>query len=126
MENTFQSAICRVHTFKYLLVLKDRNWQASSSVNDNILSPEDSMVCVAYRISLVVWWRFIFDPLIRRKQEKTYIEDTIMQSQTRSEMFTIIHEYHTLLRKARLKAAPDETFFFPKKLKFLGHVHLTR
>ena len=63
-----------------------------------------------------------FDPLIRKKQAITYIDDTIMQSQTRSEMFTIINEYHTLLRKAGLKAAPDKTFFFLKKVKFFGHV----
>ena len=63
-----------------------------------------------------------FDPLIRKKQASTYIDDTIMQSQTRSEMFTIINEYHTLLRKAGLKVAPDKTFFFLKKVKFLGHV----
>ena len=36
-------------------------------------------------------------------------------------MFTVINEYHTLLRKAGLKAAPDKTFFL-KKVKFLGHV----
>ena len=52
-----------------------------------------------------------FDPLIRKKQAITYIDDTIMQSQTRSEMFTIINEYQTLLRKAGLKAAPEKTFF---------------
>ena len=63
-----------------------------------------------------------FDPLIRKKQAITYIDDTIMQSQTRGEMFTIINEYHTLLRKAGLKAAPDKTFFILKKVKFLGHV----
>ena len=63
-----------------------------------------------------------FDPLIRKKQAITYIDDTIMQSKTRSEMFTIIIEYHTLLRKAGLKAAADKTFFFLKKLQFLGHV----
>ena len=63
-----------------------------------------------------------FDPLIRKKQAITYIDDTIMQSQTRGEMFTIINEYHTLLWKAGLKAAPDKTFFFLKKVKFLGHV----
>ena len=63
-----------------------------------------------------------FDPLIRKKQAITYIDETIMQSQTRGEMFTIINEYHTLLRKAGLKADPDKTFFFLKKVKFLGHV----
>ena len=63
-----------------------------------------------------------FDPLIKKKQAITYIDDTIMQSQNKNEMFTIINEYHTLLRKAGLKAAPDKTFFFLKKVKFLGHV----
>ena len=37
-------------------------------------------------------------------------------------MFTIIQEYHQLLRKGGLKAAPDETHFFLRKVKFLGHV----
>ena len=63
-----------------------------------------------------------FEPLIKKKQAITYIEDTIMQSQNKSEMFSIIHEYHNLLRKVGLKAAPEKTFFFLKKLKFLGHV----
>ena len=63
-----------------------------------------------------------FDPLIRKKQAVTYIDDAIMQSQNKNEMFTVINEYHTLLRKAGLKAAPDKTFFFLKKVKFLGHV----
>ena len=52
-----------------------------------------------------------FDPLIEKKQANTYIDDTIMQSQTRCEMFTIINEFHTLLQKAVLKTAPDQTFF---------------
>ena len=63
-----------------------------------------------------------FDPLIKKKQAITYIDDTIMQSQTRGEMFTTINEHHSLLRKAGLKTAPDKTFFFLKKVKFLGHV----
>ena len=45
-----------------------------------------------------------------------------MQSQNKNEMFTVINECHTLLKKAGLKAAPDKTFFSPKKVKFLGQV----
>ena len=63
-----------------------------------------------------------FDTIIRKKQAISYIDDTIMQSQKKNEMFTVINEYHTLVRKAGLKAAPNKTFFFLKKVKFLGHV----
>ena len=63
-----------------------------------------------------------FDPLIKKNQTITYIDDTIMQSQNKNEMFTIINEYHSLLPKAGLRAAPDKTFFFLKKVKFLGHI----
>ena len=45
-----------------------------------------------------------------------------MQSQSRGEMFTIVNENHTLLRKDGLKTAPDKTFFFLKKVELLGHV----
>ena len=63
-----------------------------------------------------------FGPVIKKKQGITYMYDTIMQSRNKGEMFSIIHEYPNLLRKAGLKAAPEKTFFFLKKLKFLGHV----
>ena len=63
-----------------------------------------------------------FEPLIEKKQAITYIDDTIMQSQNKNEMFSIIHEYHNLLRKPGLKAAPEKTFFFLKNVKLLGHV----
>ena len=63
-----------------------------------------------------------FDPLIRKKQAITYIDDTIMQSQNKNEMFMVINENHTLRRKAGLKSAPDKTFFLLKKVNFLGHV----
>ena len=66
-----------------------------------------------------------FDPLIRnirKKQAITYIDDTIMQSQNKNEMVRVINKYHTLLRIAGLRAAPDKTFFFQKKVKFFGHV----
>ena len=50
------------------------------------------------------------DPLIKRKQALTYLDDAIMQSQNQKELFTVINDHHTLLRKAGLKAAPDKTF----------------
>ena len=37
-------------------------------------------------------------------------------------MFTVIREYHALLRKANIKSAPDKTKFLLRKVKFLGHV----
>ena len=52
----------------------------------------------------------------------TYVDDTIMQSQNKNRMFTIINEYLTLPREAGLKATPDNLFFFLKKLKFFGNV----
>ena len=45
-----------------------------------------------------------------------------MQSQNKNEMFTVINEYHTLPRKARLTTTPDKSFFFLEKVEFLGHV----
>ena len=51
-----------------------------------------------------VWLMTIhFDPVIRKKQAITYIDDTIKQSQNKNEMFTVINEYYTLHRKASLK-----------------------
>ena len=59
---------------------------------------------------------------IKSKQAITYIDDTIMQPQNKSEKFSIILEYHIFLRKAGLTAAPEQTFCFVKMVKFLGHV----
>ena len=66
--------------------------------------------------------RYAFGPLIKKKQAITYIDDTLLQAQDKQEVFTVIREYHALLRKANLKAAPDKTTFFLRKVKFLGHV----
>ena len=63
-----------------------------------------------------------FAPLIKRKQAITYIDDTIMQAQTENEMFEIIENYHLLLRKAGLKAQPEKTKFFLRKVQFLGQI----
>ena len=66
--------------------------------------------------------RYAFGPLIKEKKAITYIDDTLPQSNNKEEMFNIIKEYHALLRKANLKAAPGKTMFFLRKVKFLGHV----
>ena len=66
--------------------------------------------------------RYAFGPLIKRKQAITYLDDTLLQAKDKQEMFTIVKEYHSLLRKANLKAAPDKTMFFLRKVRFLGHV----
>ena len=63
-----------------------------------------------------------FEPLIKRKQPITYIDDTSMQSQNKRGMFSITHDYHALLRKAGLKGAPEKLFFYLNKGKFFGHV----
>ena len=65
---------------------------------------------------------YALGPLIKRKQAKTYIDDTLLQAKGKREMLTIVKEYHSLLRKANLKAAPDKTMFFLPKMRFLGHV----
>ena len=65
---------------------------------------------------------FNFEPLIKKKKAITYLDDSLLQSHTKAEMFTTIHEYHQLLRKGGLKATPDKTHFFLRKVNFLGHV----
>ena len=60
--------------------------------------------------------------LIKKKKAITYLDDSLLQSHTTAEMFAIIHEDRPLLRKRGLKAAPDKTHFFLRKVKFLGHV----
>ena len=50
--------------------------------------------------------RYAFGPLIKRKQVITSIDDTLLQAKDKQEMYTIVKEYHSLLRKANLKAAP--------------------
>ena len=46
-----------------------------------------------------------------------------MQSQNKAEMFSIIHEYHNLLKKAGLKAAPETNLLLPQKNEIFGTRH---
>ena len=62
------------------------------------------------------------EPLIKKKKAITYLDDSLLQYHTKAEMFTIIHEYHQLLRKGGLRTAPDKTHFYLRKVKFLDHV----
>ena len=59
--------------------------------------------------------RYAFGPLIKRKQAITFLDDTLLQAKDKQEMFTIVKEYHSLLRKAKFKAAPDKTMFIYEK-----------
>ena len=60
--------------------------------------------------------------LSRRNKPSRILMIRFLQSQTKNEMFTIFKEYHTLSRKAGLRAEPDNTFLFLKKMKGFGHV----
>ena len=46
-----------------------------------------------------------YEPLIRNKQATNDMNDTILRSQNKNEFFSIIHEYHEMLRKVGLKPA---------------------
>ena len=64
---------------------------------------------------------FNFEPLIKKMKAITYLDESLLQSQTKAEMFSIFREYNQILRKGGLKAAPDKTHFFFRKVKFHGH-----
>ena len=67
--------------------------------------------------------RYTFGPLNKGKNSNyLHRRHSVTESQNKNKMFDTIREYHSLLRKANLKAAPDKTFFFLRKVKFLGHV----
>ena len=63
----------------------------------------------------------IFRPLILKKNAITYLDDVLMQSQTKEEMFKVLEHYHKILQNENLKAAPDKSHFFLTRVKFLGH-----
>ena len=53
----------------------------------------------------------IFRPLILKKHAITYLDEVFMQSQTKDEMFIILEQYHQILKKENMKAAPDKSHF---------------
>ena len=56
-----------------------------------------------------------FEPIIKKEKAIIYLDDSLLQSQTKAETFTIIHDYHQLLRKGGLKDVSDTTHFFLEK-----------
>ena len=61
-------------------------------------------------------------PLIRKGTVITYVDDIFIQTTSYEQMFETLIEYHKILLKENLKAAPDKTYFMLKKVKFLGHI----
>ena len=45
-----------------------------------------------------------------------------MQPKTKVEMFTVLEKCHQILLQENMKAAPDKSYFFLTRVKFLGHV----
>jgi len=64
----------------------------------------------------------IFRPMIEKGTIITYLDDVLIMAKTKEEMFENIQEFHILLRKSKLKMAPDKTLLFQKKLQYLGHI----
>ena len=65
--------------------------------------------------------KFLY-PLIRKGTVITYVDDIIIQTNSHEQMFETLIEYHKILLKENLKAAPEKTYFMLKKVKFLGHI----
>ena len=53
----------------------------------------------------------------------TFLDDVFMQSQTKKEMFTVLEKYHQILQNKNMKAAPDKSHFFQRRVKFRGHIN---
>ena len=52
-----------------------------------------------------------FRPRLLKKNAITYLDDVLMQSQIKDEMFTILEQYHKIIQNENLKAAPINYFF---------------
>ena len=61
-------------------------------------------------------------PLIRKGTVITYVDDIFIRTNSYEQMFETLIEYHKILLKENLKAAPDKTYFMLKKVKFVEHI----
>ena len=46
----------------------------------------------------------------------------MIQTDTKTQIFDRLRNFHETLRKCKHKAARDETYLFPAAVKFLGHL----
>ena len=63
-----------------------------------------------------------FAEMIAKKQAITYIDDVILQAETKEEMWKNLESYFKCLRSSGLKAAPNKTKHFLRKVQFLGNI----
>ena len=63
-----------------------------------------------------------FAEMIAKKQAITYIDDVIFQAKNTAEMWKNLEYYFKCLRTSGLKAAPNKTKLFLRKVQFLGHI----
>ena len=60
--------------------------------------------------------------MIAKEQAVTYIDDVILQAKTKAEMWKNLESLFQCLRSSGLKAAPNKTKLFLRKVQFLGHI----
>ena len=60
--------------------------------------------------------------MIRKRTVITYVDDIFIQTNSYEQTYETLIEYQKILLKQNFKAAPDETYFVLKKVKFLGHI----
>ena len=62
-----------------------------------------------------------FKTLIEQGFALVYIDDILLLSDTKEQMFLLIEQLHFISTKNNLKLAPEKSFFMLLKVKFLGH-----
>ena len=64
----------------------------------------------------------LFAPPIKKNETTTWIDDILIQADTKTQMFDGLRNFLETLRKFKHKAAPDKRYFFLATSEFLGHV----
>ena len=60
--------------------------------------------------------------MIARKQAITYIDNVILQAETKNDIWKKRESYSQCLRSSGLKTAPNISKLFLRKVQFLGHI----